>query len=354
MPGVWISDFTARIAHLGPGGKLRLSFAAQGGESRPLVLRVKGIYRALDSTTPSPYWVHFLQEILPPGVDPPPPTRYVLLGRDALHEVGARARHVEDGEWGGPRVPLRRRAAATSSAELAVDPQGLTLARARGLSRRFTRLRQQLRGSSLGGAVGCTGPAPPLSPGSLRPPRCTVSSSLSSAVVIANRNASEISPVVKLLSGAAVAIALAFAGAAGVFLVRRRSAEAALHYARGEQISVFGVRTGLELLLPVAVGACCGLGMALALTGVLAPSGSIVGGAVSNALESAAVAAVAALVLAAVTASVVFSQQFDSGPRVHRWIRRIPWELPVLAAAGWLLHEVLSGGGLAPSTATGS
>ena len=351
--GVWISDFTARIAHLGPGGKLRLSFAAQGGESRPLVLRVKGIYRALDSTTPSPYWVHFLREILPPGVDPPPPTRYVLLGRDTLLRSAralATSRTVSGEGRGyhfGVGPPL------TSSAELAVDPQGLTLARARGLSRRFTRLRQQLRGSSLGGAVGCTGPAPSLSPGSLRPPRCTVSSSLSSAVVIANRNASEISPVVKLLSGAAVAIALAFAGAAGVFLVRRRSVEAALHYARGEQISVFGVRTGLELLLPVAVGACCGLGMALALTGVLAPSGSIVGGAVSNALESAAVAAVAALVLAAVTASVVFSQQFDSGARVHRGIRRIPWELPVLAAGGWLLHEVLSGGGLAPSTATG-
>jgi hypothetical protein len=155
--------------------------------------------------------------------------------------------------------------------------------------------------------------------------------------VIADRDASEISPVVTLLAGAATAIALAFAGAAVIFLVRRRSVEAALLYARG----------GVELLLPTAAGAPAGFGLALAATSVLASSGSIDAGTIDRALRNGALGALVALVLAALAATVAFVRQFDSGTRDRPWLGRIPWELPLLIAAGWLLYDLLSGGGLA-------
>ena len=224
----------------------------------------------------------------------------------------------------------------TTMAELAVDPHGLTIARARSLTRSFSRLRQELRASALGRTLACTGPSPItfIQPGDSNPPRCRVASSLASAVAIADRNVSEISPVMTLLSGAATAIALAFAGAAGVFLVRRRAAESALLYARGERTSTFALRTALELVLPLAVGAAIGFGLALAATGVLAPSGSVDAGTVDAALRNGTVAALAALLLAALAATLAFLRQFDSGTRPHRWLARIPWELPVLAVAG--------------------
>src|SRR5262249_18396735 len=158
-----------------------------GGGGKTVSVRVKGVYRALDATTPGPYWAHFLRKIFPPGVDPPPPVRYVLTTRGQFRGlVGSLSTH----RTSGPPV--------ATMAELAVDPRNLTIARARTLSHSFARLRSQLRGSAFGKALGCTGPAPGPAPflqiGTGTPPHCRVASSLSSAVVIADRNVSEISP----------------------------------------------------------------------------------------------------------------------------------------------------------------
>ena len=246
-PGVWVSDATARIAHLAPGGILRLRFSEHGVGDKSIALRVKGVYRAVDATTPGPYWVHFQREIVPPGVDPPPPVRYVLADRDELYSIVQKLSTHRTVKARGQVFRFADGPPVTVMAELAVDPHGLTIARARSLTRSFSRLRQELRASALGRTLACTGPSPItfIQPGDSNPPRCRVVSSLASAVAIADRNVSEISPVMTLLSGAATAIALAFAGAAGVFLVRRRAAESALLYARGERTSTFALRTAL-------------------------------------------------------------------------------------------------------------
>ena len=110
-PGVWVSDATARIAHLAPGGILRLRFSEHGVGDKSIALRVKGVYRALDATTPGPYWVHFQREIVPPGVDPPPPVRYVLADRDELYRHRPEAQHSPDGQGSRAGVSLRRRPA---------------------------------------------------------------------------------------------------------------------------------------------------------------------------------------------------------------------------------------------------
>ena len=53
--GVWVSDLTAKPGGIRPGGKLRIVFSERGtGETRSATVRVKGIYRALDSYRPGP------------------------------------------------------------------------------------------------------------------------------------------------------------------------------------------------------------------------------------------------------------------------------------------------------------
>jgi putative ABC transport system permease protein len=353
-PGVWLADQTAQEEHIRPGDTISIEYLGGfpgQGVSRKVRMRVKGIYKSLDRTTVGPYWAHFLLQIYPAGVDPPPPVRFVFMTRNELlgvaHSLTASQTIRTQGRvFHSVSGPL-----LSTTAELAVDPHGLTLARARVLNRRIARLRSELGGSNLGRTLGChvqrsTGPTRIGERHSL----CTVATSLSSAVLIADRNASEISPVVSLLSGAAVAIALAVAAAAGVFLVRRRAAEAALHYARGESVGVFGTRTGLELLLPVITGAALGFAVALGLTGVFAATGSVDPSTVHAAVRDAALAAAAALALAVIAAAAVYLRQFDSGTRAPRWLRFFPWELVLLAVALWLLHDIRSGGGLAHTT----
>jgi putative ABC transport system permease protein len=352
--GVWISDITAGTTGLDLGGKLRLEYTAQGGSAvRRVALRVKGIYRALDRSVPDPYWANFLPEIFPQGVDPPPPQRYVFLSFDHLHRTADALSTVRTVRNGGQTFRFASGPQIAAVTEMAVQQRGLTLARARALSTRFEAVKHALARTALGRDLGCAPPGRSTTSPGPRPLLCSVSSSLSAAVMLADANAAAISPVVSLLSGAGIGITLAVAGAAGVFLVRRRRAEAALLFARGEHVATFTARSLVEMLLPAIAGGATGFAAALALTGLFAPAGSVEGHTVAAAATHAAIASFAGLVLAAAAAAGVFLHLFDTGTAGRPWVRRLPWELSLLAAAGWLLHDVLTGGGIARS-ATGS
>jgi uncharacterized protein (TIGR03382 family) len=153
-----------------------------------------------------------------------------------------------------------------------------------------------------------------------------VKSSLSSAVVLANENASAVTPAVMLLSDLGAGIALAVAAAAGVFLVRRRRAEAALLYARGAHVGTFAARCAIEAALPTLVGGLAGFGLAYALTDEFA-GGSISGGTVDSALAHAAVVVAIVLCLLVASAAVAFLGLYDSGSRGLGRLRFLPWEL---------------------------
>jgi putative ABC transport system permease protein len=230
-----------------------------------------------------------------------------------------------------------------------VDTNGLTLAAARSLDRRFDALRASLRRSSLGQALGCANSR------LLHP--CSVISSLSAAVALADRNASAVTPAVALLSDLGTAIALGVAAAAGIFLVRRRRAEAALLYARGEHVGVFAARSALEVLLPTLAGGALGFALAYALTDVFAPSGSISSSTVWSAFAHAAAALAIAVVLLVACAAVSFLHLYDTGVRRTAWLRWLPWEAVLIGAALVLYlrirsgHVVTGGGSQAPTLA---
>jgi putative ABC transport system permease protein len=324
--GVWISDLTAKDAGVKPGETVRLEGLQSYLRPTSPRLRVKGIYRALAYSPESDYWGNLYQEIYPRPPDGGVPPPYVLMTNSALLHV------------------LANRSGGASTVDLPADSSGLTLSGARALARKFDALRHTLRSSSLGQKLGCSSPGR----------SCTVISALSSAVVLADRNASAVTPAVTLLSDIGTALALAVAAAAGVFLVRRRRAEAALLYSRGEHVARFAARTAVEVLGPTLAGGAAGFAVAFALTDVFAPTGSLDPGTSRAGAAHAVVAVAIGLCLLVAAAGVSFLRLFDTGARRVSWLRWLPWEVPVLAAAVYLLVQITSGGGVTASGSSGA
>ena len=324
--GVWISSATANATQLRPGGVLRLTQSQlPGAHPRVVALRVAGIYRSLDQDLGNPYWQNFIQDIRPRNPDLPLRPSFVLMPRRAFLQFATALSPV-----------VQRRY------EFAVDPTRLSLAQAKELQRRFLAIQAALadRGSALSRAIGCR-------------PRCTSSSSLGSALTIAQNNVASIGPTISLLAGCAILIALTAAAGAGVFLVRRRSGETRFLYMRGEAALVFGTRVAVEAFLPTLTGASVGVITALLALREFAPTGTIDGGTVSSALWHAALAAAASVAAVGAGAAVAYPRRTGvrRGRRIAGWL---PWELLPLAAATALLVDVLTGGGLARDTAGGT
>src|SRR5262249_46618258 len=182
-------------------------------------------------------------------------------------------------------------------------------------------------------------------PGAAGLSACTVTSSLSAAVILADRNADAVAPAVTLLSDLGTGMALAVAAAAGGFLVPRRRAEAAHLYARRQHVAAFAGRSALETLLPAVAGGVAGFAIAYALTDVFAPSGSISSATVRSAAAHAAVAVVIGIALLVACAAASFLRLYDTGSRVT-WLRWLPWEAVLAAVAVVLYLRIRSGGGV--------
>jgi putative ABC transport system permease protein len=326
-PGVWISDITAQDAGLKLGDVFRVDgLPSANGRGSPS-LRVKGVYRALAHSPETDYWGNLFEQIYPlcGDCDVPPP--FALIDEQALFRL-----------LGG------RNAAIDSMVELPVDPRHLTLEGARRLNGDFEALGTDLARSRLGRQLGCREGAVPVAPGAASLSACTVTSSLSAAVTVADRNASAVTPAVTLLSSLGTGMALAVAAAAGIFVVRRRRAEAAFLYARGEHVAAFAGRTTLEALAPTFAGGAVGFVLAYALTDEFAPSGSLSASTIWSAVAHAAVAVSLGLALLVTCAAVSFLHLYDTGARRPTWLRRLPWEAVLAAVAVVLYLRIRSGG----------
>ncbi len=324
-PGIWIADTTARALRVHPGGTILLTGTSRTSRPRTARVRVKGIYRALAYERERPYWSNFNDAIYPQNPDAPVPTPFAFTSRSELLALLGKL------EAGG----------FSATHELPVDPRHLTLAGARSLDRRVGALDQELTAGTtpLARQAGCP---------------CTVVSSLSAAITLADDNVSAISPVVTLLSDIGIAIALAVAAAAGAFAVRRRQTEAALLVARGEHVATFSARAGLEAFLPVLLGGLAGFALAVALTGLFAPNGTVDAATFRSAAARTAVVVALALCLIAVAAGASFARLHDASGGGRSRLRLVPWELAALALGAYLLVDVRGGGGLASSGASGT
>ncbi|HEX5449942.1 MAG TPA: FtsX-like permease family protein, partial [Gaiellaceae bacterium] len=267
-------------------------------------LRIAGVYRALDADFQNPYWANWVQEISTRNPnDSPLPTFVLMPERTFLHVAKAlNQRYVEN------------------RFEYPVDPTNITYVDAEHLAHTYDQLGRELAPKQTG-------------------------SSISAALLIADRQVGELATTIALLSAAALAIAALVAAAAGVFLVRRRIDEVQLLFARGEAPWSFALRTSVEALLPGVIGLGAGYGGAIAALTLFAPAGTLDHGTVvAGAFHSLAAAAAAVALLALVACA-----SFPRLPHKTRFgrLRVVPWEIVPLAAAGALVGLLLSGSALA-------
>ncbi len=304
--GLWVGESAAKPLGLHPGSTATVSVE---GISTPV--RVAGIYRDIDPYNVPAFWSPVLSRVAPPLGDPdelPPPP---LLGD--LRPFLDTERQLTD--------------RGTLEVEAPV-PAGLSLREARRVATAITSIKD--------------GVAEPESP--LYAAFDDVESALPTLVEQADQTVATTTQPVQAISLAGELAALILAGAAGMFLARRRSVEFGLLTARGTSPVALGLRTAAEALLPAALGAAIGLALAGALTAATGPGGPVDRAAVSGAgVRVGVAAAVAALVVGAFTAVAVRLDSPDRRVR-GRTGSRPPWELALLALAAASGYEILTRG----------
>ena len=245
--GAWLSSAVEHRA----GGVV--SFGLPG--ARKVSLPVGAIYRSLDRDLGNPYWVNFMSRIRSSNPDPPPLPSFVLVTPAQLYRLASAA--------GG---------SVGNDFEFPVAVQSMTPSHAKQVARSFDDVKQALaERSGLAQRLGCADVDSP----------CMASSALTDAVRLAAAGNSSLQPVIDLLAGFCVLVALGAALIAGVFTGRRRAAEGRLSLVGGEPRHLFFARAGIESFLPSVIGAAAGFAIAVELVRLFTPDGSIDDGVVS-------------------------------------------------------------------------
>jgi hypothetical protein len=322
--GAWVSSTLSQIPGVRPGGTLSLVTDGFEADSRPPVkIPIAGLYRQLDADLSNRYWVNFIVKIRARNPDSAAPPTFVLVDRATVYAI---AHALSFGN-------------VSNVYELPVDPRAMTPAAAKRSARAYDEVRRSLnRPTELGRALGCYG----------RLGHCTANSSLTSAVVLAAKSAAGLTPIVVLLTGLAVILALGAALVAGLFGARQRSAEGRLSLAAGESQLTFGARSALEAVVPALVGGLVGTLAAIELVRVFTPSGTVDHGVFVRAVAAAVAAVLVAIVAVASGATVARGRLGER--RRRRFVPHVWWELPIAVAAAVGYVVVERGGGLVKSS----
>jgi putative ABC transport system permease protein len=309
-PGVWLTDFTA--GDLGVRAGDRITVANLVTSTR---VRVAGIYRDVYTQPRSPYWAPLDQFIYPPpGANTRPPL-FMLVELDQYIELEEQLQDDQD----------------VISWEFPIDTSPTSIEASRAYVDRLTRFRVGLSDSSteLGSAF----------------PRVSYSEPMTGWLGQAGEVVGSIRGPVETLSIAGRAVALAVLAGAGLFMIGRRRVELSVLNARGIGPVRLGVRSATEALLPVALGAAAGWGIAIAAIGALEPTGILAPGALREAAVTVAVTALVAVCLLGVVSANAAREQTEHGAdRVRRWTSRFPWELLLLVLAGVALSGLRARG----------
>ncbi len=307
--GVWLSSAITDRA----GGRARFVPGFPTSAPRAVTLPVTAVYRRLDNDLANPYWVNFTARIRALHSDDPAPPSFAFVTQAELYRL---AYVVSGGELG-------------NDYEYPIDASSMTPARAKKVANAFQEVGRRLAGrSAFAASLGCADAQRP----------CRVTSELTDAVRIASAGNSSLQPVIDLLAGFCVLIALSAALIAGVFTGRRRAAEARLSLVGGESRPAFLSRAAAEALLPAVVGSAAGFAVAVELVRLFTPHGSIDGGVVRQAGLRVALS-VGASVLAVAVGTTLARGRLGSGRAAKHAVSRLPWEAVVIAAAAvsWLV-----------------
>jgi hypothetical protein len=319
--GAWVSSALARLPGIRPGGSLSLSRASVGPDrSRPVRVPIAGIYRQLDADLGNPYWVDFIARIRSPNADAELPPTFLLTDRRTVYAVADSV----------------GRGGVSNVFEFPVDAKTMTPAAAKRSAHAFAAVGRALNSSTaVARELGC------------HPGHCHATSSLTSAVALAADSAAALAPLVVLLAGLALVLALGASFVAGFFAARQRAAEGRLSLAAGESGFAFAGRSTLEAALPALLGGAAGVVIALGLVRVLTPTGTVDQSVVVRSIVVACAGVLAATVAVASGATVARGRLGER--RRSRRLPRLWWEVPALFASACGYAFVLHGGGLVRS-----
>ncbi|HEX7627096.1 MAG TPA: hypothetical protein VF379_08550 [Gaiellaceae bacterium] len=327
--GVWLSSAVAGPGRVRAGGDVSFvrPLPAAPGIHR-LTLLVGAVYRQLDADLANPYWVNFTAKIRARNPDAGLPPTFALASRSDLYRLA----HVAGDD------------SLANVYEYPVDTRSMTPARAKQIANAYRRITRAIAVSSpLAAGLGCSDPRRP----------CRVSSELSDAVRLAAAGNAGLGPVIDLLAGFCVLVALGAGLVAGVFTGRRRAAEARLSLVGGEPAVAFFVRAGIEALVPAAVGSAVGLAIALELLRLFTPRGSVDASVVSETGMRVGLSVIATVLVVGI-GSTLARGRLGTVRASGRNVLRVPWELAAAAAAAAAWIVLSSGGGLVKDPVVGS
>ena len=321
--GFWLSNEAAKDLGAKPGDTLVLD--AGGPKAR---VHIAGIYTALYEKPPAPYWRALHNDIYPAPPEYLTPPTFLIADEADLLDL-AQTLNVDQllGRW---EAPLR--------------PTSPVLSDAESISRRLDRIgaRLQTPNNDLYNTFACTR--------CTRQARLEYTSALPRSVKEARTTTATVQGPIDLLSNAGALVALAVIGAVAAFGLARRRVEMEFLFARGVGPVAVGGRALLEAVLPVLAGALVGFGLAFATVELAGPQGAIDHDALRDAAGKVAIAAGAGLVLVGIVSGALYAARTRPTTGAHRR-RSVPWELPVLVAAGWCLYRLLHTGALSSGSA---
>ncbi|MEO8477754.1 MAG: FtsX-like permease family protein [Actinomycetota bacterium] len=329
--GVWLPDIIAEPAGVGPGDTVELRLH---GVAVPVT--VDGVYRGLYSLPSVGYFQPFNDDFYPAGCFecPVPPQPIVMDPAQLLRIATSLGEHVATFAW---QAPVR-----------ASPP--LTMEQARAVSRFAENLlaRMERHGTPLGQAARCCGfwryPG-----GGFVPAENVFRTAMPDIVkTVEGRSAASQAPIL-VLSVAALVIAMAVVAAAAAFSFASRRVEAGVLTARGWGPGAVSVKSALESLAPILVGAVAGFLGAAALIALVGPNGQVDAAAQMRALRASALATIVAIAVVAIVSGASYVARHERRERVARAVLWVPWELLGFGVASLLYRRLEIQGGLVES-----
>lgn len=316
--GALVPDLVAEALAISPGDRIVVGDPEEG----TVALRVGGIYRSLYRGGNSGYWRPWNDALVLYCGNCPPPPQALILPADRFDRaaVALGLDHVGFA-WQAPLV----RDVDLQEAE---DAARLTSAMSQQIDDR-----PLLKRCYVGFGFFCT-----------RINRAQWGSSMDEVVREVHGRLVSIEGPARLLRIAGMLVAFAVVAGAGAFAMAARRVESNLLFARGARPRAVGGRSALEALIPCALGAVAGFGLAFATVSAVGPEGALAERASTEALWAALAAWVAAVAAIAVVATVSFLRQSEHHRSRLRILAAFPWELVLIALSLLILGRLRSGG----------
>jgi putative ABC transport system permease protein len=331
--GALIPDLVASSLNVGPGDTISLP----SERGTPVTVPVSGVYRSLYKGTSNGYWLPWYDQLVVYCDTCPPPPQPIILERaqflDVSSQIGQRRAAFS---WVAPLAPdlsldqATKQAAFTDALRHRIDTGDDAVAK---LLRHCYTTFFAFCGS---------GNVP------------VISSQLPLVVRTVDRRVSTVEGPAKLLRAAGLAVALIVIAAVGAFAMAARRVEAALLFARGAGPITVGVRSTLESVLPAAVGAATGFGLALLLVKWLGPSAPIGSNDMRDAIRATLIAPAVAIMLIGIVSSVSFLRHSEHHRARLGVLAKVPWEIGLAVASLVVFERLRTGGAFVADAALGT